>query len=40
MEPMDDARGAEILDTVARLRVTDIRDGMDWVPPLPGHRQP
>ena len=23
--------GAEILDTVAKLRVTDIRDGMDWV---------
>lgn len=31
MEPMSDARRAEILDTVARLRVTDIRDGMDWV---------
>ena len=31
MEPMDDARRAEILDTVAKLRVTDIRDGMDWL---------
>jgi 4-hydroxy-4-methyl-2-oxoglutarate aldolase len=31
MEPMSDARRAEILDTVAKLRVTDIRDGMDWI---------
>lgn len=26
-----DAKGREILDVVAKLRVTDIRDGMDWV---------
>jgi 4-hydroxy-4-methyl-2-oxoglutarate aldolase len=28
---MDDNRRAQILDTVAKLRVTNIRDGMDWV---------
>jgi 4-hydroxy-4-methyl-2-oxoglutarate aldolase len=28
---MEDNRRAQILETVARLRVTDIRDGMDWV---------
>lgn len=28
---MDKAKRKEILDTVAKLRVTDIRDGMDWV---------
>lgn len=28
---MDKARRKEILDIVAKLRVTDIRDGMDWV---------
>ena len=30
-QTMDDSRRAQILDTVAKLRVTDIRDGMDWV---------
>lgn len=28
---MDKAKRKDILDTVAKLRVTDIRDGMDWV---------
>src|SRR5262245_39160991 len=28
---MDKKKRREILDTVAKLRVTDIRDGMDWV---------
>jgi len=28
---VDSARRREILDTVAKLRVTDIRDGMDWI---------
>ena len=28
---LDGARKREILDTVAKLRVTDIRDGLDWV---------
>ena len=28
---MDKARRKEILETVAKLRVTDIRDGMDWM---------
>ncbi|MEQ9635915.1 MAG: RraA family protein [Devosia marina] len=28
---MDANKRKEILDTVAKLRVTDIRDGMDWV---------
>jgi 4-hydroxy-4-methyl-2-oxoglutarate aldolase len=28
---LDSARKKEILETVSKLRVTDIRDGMDWV---------
>ena len=28
---VDDSRRAQILETVSHLRVTDIRDGMDWV---------
>lgn len=28
---MDKSRRAEILDTVSKLRVTDIRDGRDWI---------
>ncbi len=28
---MDSKKRKEILDTVSKLRVTDIRDGMDWV---------
>lgn len=28
---LDAARKKEILDTVSKLRVTDIRDGLDWV---------
>lgn len=28
---LDAARKQQILDTVAKLRVTDIRDGLDWV---------
>lgn len=28
---MDKAKRTQILETVAKLRVTDIRDGMDWV---------
>jgi regulator of RNase E activity RraA len=28
---MDDNKRKEILDTVAKLRVTDIRDGLDWI---------
>lgn len=28
---MDQKRRMEVLDTVSNLRVTDIRDGMDWV---------
>jgi hypothetical protein len=28
---LSDERKAEILDTVSKLRVTDIRDGLDWV---------
>jgi regulator of RNase E activity RraA len=28
---MDKARRKQILDTVSKLRVTDIRDGMDWM---------
>jgi 4-hydroxy-4-methyl-2-oxoglutarate aldolase len=28
---LEAARRAEILDTVSKLRVTDIRDGLDWI---------
>lgn len=28
---LDNQRKKEVLDTVAKLRVTDIRDGLDWV---------